>query len=86
MGTPIRLVVGLGNPGREHEATRHNAGFWFADGLASRLGATFAGEAKFHGRIARAVGDVRLDQAGDVHEPVRPRGRRGRRVLLHRAG
>ena len=64
MGTPIRLVVGLGNPGREHEATRHNAGFWFADALASRLGAAFAGEAKFHGRIARAVGDLRLLKPG----------------------
>jgi len=64
MGTPIRLVVGLGNPGREHEPTRHNAGFWFADALAARLGASFAGEAKFHGRIARAVGDVRLLKPG----------------------
>ena len=64
MGTPIRLIVGLGNPGREHEATRHNAGFWFADALAARLGASFAGEAKFHGRIARAVGDVRLLKPG----------------------
>ena len=64
MGTPIRLLVGLGNPGREYEATRHNAGFWFADALALRLGATFAGEAKFHGRIARAVGDVRLIKPG----------------------
>jgi peptidyl-tRNA hydrolase, PTH1 family len=64
MGTPIRLLVGLGNPGREYEATRHNAGFWFADGLALRLGATFASEAKFHGRIARAVGDVRLVKPG----------------------
>src|SRR5512144_2276596 len=64
MGTPIRLVVGLGNPGREHEATRHNAGFWFADALARRLGASFSGEAKFHGRLARAVGDVRLVKPG----------------------
>jgi PTH1 family peptidyl-tRNA hydrolase len=64
MGTPIRLVVGLGNPGREYEATRHNAGFWFADALAARLGAQFSGEAKFHGRIARAVGDLRLLKPG----------------------
>ena len=64
MGTPIRLVVGLGNPGREHEATRHNAGFWFADALAARSGAAFTGEARFHGRIARAVGDLRLLKPG----------------------
>jgi PTH1 family peptidyl-tRNA hydrolase len=64
MGTPIRLVVGLGNPGREHEATRHNAGFWYADALASRLGASFVSEGKFHGRVARADGDLRLLKPG----------------------
>src|SRR3954447_785801 len=60
MGTPLRLVVGLGNPGREHEATRHNAGFWFADALASHLGASFVVERKFAGNVARAAGDLRL--------------------------
>jgi PTH1 family peptidyl-tRNA hydrolase len=59
MPTPIRLVVGLGNPGREHEVTRHNAGFWFVDALAVRLGTSFAGESKFQGRVARAD-DLRL--------------------------
>jgi PTH1 family peptidyl-tRNA hydrolase len=56
----IRLVVGLGNPGREYVATRHNAGFWFAEALAAQLGASFASEGKFHGLVAKAGGDVRL--------------------------
>ena len=57
---PIRLVVGLGNPGREHAATRHNAGYWFADALASKLGVAFVGEAKFHGQVAKATDGLRL--------------------------
>jgi PTH1 family peptidyl-tRNA hydrolase len=61
---PIRLVAGLGNPGREHLATRHNAGFWFADGLAARLGAAFRTEGKFHGQVAKVDGDLRLLKPG----------------------
>lgn len=50
----IRLVVGLGNPGSEYAETRHNAGFWFCERLASELGATFSSESRFHGRVANA--------------------------------
>ena len=49
----IRLIVGLGNVGREYQYTRHNAGFWFADGVARLAGASFASEAKFFGEVAR---------------------------------
>ncbi len=53
---PIKLVVGLGNPGREYEQTRHNAGFWFLDALARELGSSFNKESKFHGEVAKAAG------------------------------
>jgi PTH1 family peptidyl-tRNA hydrolase len=61
---PIRLVVGLGNPGREHAATRHNAGFWFVDALAASLGAKLGSEAKFQGQVAKSGGDLRLLKPG----------------------
>jgi len=50
----IRLIVGLGNVGAEFERTRHNAGFWFVDRVASRCGAHFRTERRFFGELARA--------------------------------
>lgn len=51
---PIRLIIGLGNPGPEYEATRHNAGFWLADHIADDLGASFTLEKNFFAWVAKA--------------------------------
>ncbi|MGR9088105.1 MAG: aminoacyl-tRNA hydrolase [Gammaproteobacteria bacterium] len=48
----IKLVVGLGNPGRQYEKTRHNAGFLFLDALAADLGCSWSSVARFDGLLA----------------------------------
>lgn len=52
-GLSLQLVVGLGNPGVEHEDTRHNAGFWFIDELASRHDVRLKPERRYNAEAGR---------------------------------
>jgi PTH1 family peptidyl-tRNA hydrolase len=50
----LRLIAGLGNPGREHERDRHHVGFWFVEQYARALGAGLAREPRYKALVGRA--------------------------------
>jgi PTH1 family peptidyl-tRNA hydrolase len=62
----IKLIVGLGNPGRQYEKTRHNAGFLFLDRLVSDWNGDWTSEARFDGILAE------ISVAGDKVMLLKP--------------
>jgi PTH1 family peptidyl-tRNA hydrolase len=51
-GNPLKLIVGLGNPGPQHDSNRHNAGVIFLHHLCKSYGGQLRGESKFFGEFA----------------------------------
>jgi PTH1 family peptidyl-tRNA hydrolase len=54
----IRLIVGLGNPGKDYERTRHNAGFWLLERFAQKSGVALRKDGKYQALVGR------MDQNG----------------------
>lgn len=52
-GVPLKLVVGLGNPGLDYARTRHNAGWWFLDVLAEEHGGRWRRESRLNAELSR---------------------------------
>ena len=51
----IKLFAGLGNPGAEYDATRHNAGFWWVEALSRELKAPLSFDKSYFGQVARTT-------------------------------
>ena len=82
----IRLVVGLGNPGKEYERTRHNAGFWLVERFAAANGVALRKDAKFQALVRPTSSRRRLAaHAAELHERERQRGADARRLLQDQA-
>jgi PTH1 family peptidyl-tRNA hydrolase len=56
---PLKLIVGLGNPGAQYARTRHNAGWWWLDALLAQHRGAWRHDAQQHADLAR----VRIDES-----------------------
>jgi PTH1 family peptidyl-tRNA hydrolase len=69
MATALRLVVGLGNPGRDYAATRHNAGAWLVERLADAERIAMQATTRFQARVGGteprlAIPDTYMNESG----------------------
>ena len=55
MPNSVKIIVGLGNPGKDYERTRHNAGFMVVDALVRQIGASWKHEPKLRSMIAEGI-------------------------------
>ena len=67
MPLAYNLIVGLGNPTSQYELTRHNAGFWFVDGIARQYGLSFRTDARSQSQLAQ------MDWEGEKVYILKPR-------------
>src|SRR5690554_4515006 len=61
--SPLRLIVGLGNPGPQYRFNRHNVGVWLIDEICRQYQGELRAESRFHGLLGRvtiAGQDIRL--------------------------
>lgn len=68
------MIAGLGNPGARYQASRHNAGFWFADALSQAQGGQFKTSSRFHGELCE------VGSAGQANWILKPD------VFMNRSG
>ena len=76
------IIAGLGNPGKEYENTRHNAGFMVMDALAEKIGADIS-EKKHKALCGKSVigGEKVILMTADVYELQWGEYPRGGRLL-----